>query len=123
MSVKVDLIVKGGPVLTFDENDSIYINGLVAVDDGNIVFVGEEMDATEEYIADDTVDVEGDLIMPGLINGHTHAAMSVMRGYADDLPLDRWLEDYIFPAENMLMSDEMVSTKWSTGGRSCQPRR
>lgn len=108
MSVKVDLIVKGGPVLTFDENDSIYINGLMAVDDGNIIFVGEEMDAVEEYIADDTVDVEGDLIMPGLINGHTHAAMSVMRGYADDLPLDKWLEDYIFPAESKLMSDDMV---------------
>jgi len=108
MSRKVDLIVKGGPVLTFDENDSVYINGLVAIDDGNLVFVGEEMDTTEEYISNDTVDVEGDLIMPGLINGHTHAAMSVMRGYADDLPLDRWLEDYIFPAESMLMSDDMV---------------
>jgi len=108
MSRNVDLIVKGGPVLTFDENDALYINGLVAVDKGDIVYVGEEMDLTEEFVAEDTVDVEGDLIMPGLINGHTHAAMSVMRGYADDLPLDRWLEDYIFPAEGMLMSDDMV---------------
>jgi 5-methylthioadenosine/S-adenosylhomocysteine deaminase len=107
MTEKVDLIVKDGTILTFDENDNIYFNGSVAIKDGKIVDLGESLNLAGIYEADDTIDAEGDLIMPGLINAHTHAAMSVLRGYSDDLPLEKWL-DRVFPAEHKLMSDDMV---------------
>jgi 5-methylthioadenosine/S-adenosylhomocysteine deaminase len=112
MTEKVDLIVKGGPLLTFDEGDSRYTRGIVCVKDGKIAAVGDEFEIGSDYEADRTIDTGGDLIMPGLINGHTHAAMSLLRGYADDLPLDTWLFDHIIPAEEKLMDEEMVY--WGT---------
>ena len=112
MTEKVDLIVKGGPLLTFDEQDSRYTRGIVCVKDGKIAAVGDEFQIGSDYEADRTIDAGGDLIMPGLINGHTHAAMSLLRGYADDLPLDTWLFDHIIPAEEKLMDEEMVY--WGT---------
>jgi 5-methylthioadenosine/S-adenosylhomocysteine deaminase len=111
MTEKVDLIVKSGTVLTFDETDSRFSNGAVVMKDGKIVDIGEQLDILQDYEAKDVIDVDGDLIMPGLINGHTHAAMSALRGYSDDLPLDKWLE-YIIPAENKIMGKEMVY--WGT---------
>ncbi len=111
MTEKVDLIVKNGTVLSFDENDSRFANGAVVIKDGVIVDIGEQFDILDGYEAKDVIDVDGDLIMPGLINGHTHAAMSALRGYSDDLPLDQWLEQVI-PAENKIMGKEMVY--WGT---------
>ncbi|MBN1573757.1 MAG: amidohydrolase [Deltaproteobacteria bacterium] len=111
MTEKVDLIIKNGTVLSFDENDNRFDNGVVIVKDGVIVDVGEQIDILRDYDAKEVIDVDGDLIMPGLINGHTHAAMSALRGYSDDLPLDQWLE-HIIPAENKIMGKEMVY--WGT---------
>ena len=112
MTTKVDLIVKGGPLLTFDEEDNRYTRGIVCIKDGLIAAVGDEFTIGGDYQADRTLDAGGDLIMPGLINGHTHAAMSLLRGYADDLPLSTWLFDHIIPAEQKLMDDNMVY--WGT---------
>ena len=112
MTEKVDLIVKGGPLLTFDEEDRRFTRGIVCIKDGKIAAVGDEFEIANDYEADRTIDAEGDLIMPGLINGHTHAAMSLLRGYADDLPLNTWLFDHIIPAETKLMDEEMVY--WGT---------
>ncbi len=112
MSERVDLIVTGGPVLTFDEQDRRFERGAVCISNGRIRAVGDESEIRREYEADRTIDTEGGLIMPGFINGHTHAAMSVLRGYADDLPLAAWLFDHIIPAETKLMDEEMVY--WGT---------
>ena len=108
LTQQVDLILKGGPLLTFDEEGSLFTHGIVCVRDGMIAASGDDFEIGHEYEAQRIIDVQGDLIMPGLINGHTHAAMSVLRGFADDLPLDRWLSDHIFPAEGKLMGEQMV---------------
>ncbi len=108
MTKKADLIVTGGQLLTFDEQNSRYPRGAVAVAGGLVAALGEESAISRDFSADRVVDAGGGIIMPGLINGHTHAAMSVLRGYADDLPLDEWLFKHIIPAEARLMNEEMV---------------
>jgi 5-methylthioadenosine/S-adenosylhomocysteine deaminase len=112
MTQKVDLIVKGGPLLTFDDEDSRHTRGIVCVKGGMIEAVGDEFEIGGDYEAERTIDAGGDLIMPGLINGHTHAAMSVLRGYADDLAFDEWLFNRMIPAEEKLMDEDMVY--WGT---------
>jgi 5-methylthioadenosine/S-adenosylhomocysteine deaminase len=87
------------------------INGAVAnvrVDAGFIVAVGPEVTAEP---GDDVLDAAGRAILPGLVNGHTHAAMTLFRGYAGDLPLMPWLERYIWPAEARLTDDDVY---WGT---------
>ena len=68
--------------------------------------------ALSVFTAKKEIDAAGCVVMPGLINGHTHAAMSLFRGIADDLPLERWLSDYIFPAEKNNLDDDFVY--WGT---------
>ncbi|MBW1781180.1 MAG: amidohydrolase [Deltaproteobacteria bacterium] len=92
-----DIIIKNGSILTMDGDNSVIENGQVCVQGDTIAWVGpSDMEARE---AKTTIDANGGLILPGLINGHTHAAMSLFRGLADDLPLMDWLNHYIFPAE------------------------
>ncbi len=98
---KADLIVKGGLVLTMDAAGARYEDGVVVVKDGLIAAVGPASLA-EDYQAETTLEADGGLILPGLINCHTHAAMTLFRGLADDLPLMEWLEGHIFPAEAKL---------------------
>ena len=104
----IDLIVYGDSVVTMDADMRVVENGAVAVDDGVILALGpaEEIDAA--YKADATLDGEGRIVMPGLVNGHTHAAMSLLRGVADDLALMDWLQNYIFPAEVQFVDAEFV---------------
>src|SRR5262249_35181203 len=70
--------------------------------------VGPSAELTSRYSATAYYDARGGILMPGLVNGHTHAAMSLLRGLADDLPLDRWLKEHIFPAEARNVSPEFV---------------
>ncbi len=104
--MRVDMTIRGGMVLTMDEADTVFEHGLVAVTGDTIRWVGNEADAPE-FPASITVDAGGGIISPGLINGHTHAAMSLFRGLADDLPLMEWLNNYIFPVERR-MNDDFV---------------
>ena len=85
--------------MTLDRNDTRFENGAVAVVGNQIQAVGPEKDFRDWHIAR-RIDAAGGIIMPGLINTHTHAAMTCFRGLADDLPLMNWLNDYIFPAES-----------------------
>lgn len=98
---RVDLMVTGGLVLTRDDSGHSYADGVVIIDQGRIKAVGPASLAAD-YQADQTIDSAGGLILPGLINSHTHAAMTLFRGLADDLPLMDWLEGHIFPAEAKL---------------------
>ena len=95
----VDLIVSGAAVVTMDADNTIIQNGAVAVRDGIIVAVGDKSEINANYAATKTLDGEDLVVMPGLINGHSHAAMTLLRGVADDLGLMDWLNNYIFPAE------------------------
>jgi len=99
---QVDLLILGGMVLTMDEALTVVDDGAVAVSGQSIAQVGARADVASRYDAVEILDAGGGLILPGLINAHTHAAMTLFRGLADDLPLMEWLNDYIFPAETHL---------------------
>jgi 5-methylthioadenosine/S-adenosylhomocysteine deaminase len=104
----VDLVVEGRWVLTMDAADTIVENGAVAVNDGVIVAVGPAGEIDDRYAAAERIAGGNRIVMPGLINGHSHAAMTLLRGVADDLELMTWLNDYIFPAEVEFVDPEFV---------------
>jgi 5-methylthioadenosine/S-adenosylhomocysteine deaminase len=107
MMEQVDIIIKNGTVLTLDANNSILDNGFLCIR-GDSIFKIEPGNPTS-FKSEKIIDAQGGLILPGLVNGHTHAAMSLFRGLADDLPLMEWLNNYIFPAESK-MDAEFVYT-------------
>ncbi len=104
----IDLIVDGDHVLTMDADRSMIRNGAVAIDNGVIVAVGTAADIHSEYTARETLDGTHRVVLPGLVNGHSHAAMTLLRGVADDLALMDWLNNYIFPAEVEFVDAEFV---------------
>jgi 5-methylthioadenosine/S-adenosylhomocysteine deaminase len=96
---KVDVILTGGSVVTMNEDFDLFTSGSVAVRDGVIEAVGSVDQITAAYTADEIVDCSGCAVIPGLINAHTHAPMTLLRGLADDLRLDVWLMGYMMPVE------------------------
>ncbi len=109
---KADLLVTGGTVITMDAQRAIIEDGAVAVRGDAIVAVGPRVEIEARYEAPKTIDARGSLVMPGLVNGHAHAAMSLFRGLADDLSLDDWLRRHIFPAEARNVTEDFVA--WGT---------
>jgi 5-methylthioadenosine/S-adenosylhomocysteine deaminase len=105
---QVGTIVTGGIVVTVDGARNVFDPGAVAVDGPSIVAVGPAADIAARFSAREQVDASGSVVIPGLINTHTHAPMVLYRGLADDLPLQEWLEKYIFPAEAKTVSRAMV---------------
>src|SRR6266542_2085983 len=103
-----DLLVVNGRIVTMDEKFSLFDPGALAVKDGKILAVGPSAEVSGRYTARATYDAKRNIILPGLVNTHTHAAMTLLRGIADDLPLDRWLTEHIFPAEGKNVSPEFV---------------
>jgi 5-methylthioadenosine/S-adenosylhomocysteine deaminase len=95
-------------VVTVDASFSVFDPGAVAVKDGTIAAVGPSAEVAGRFAATATWDARGKIVLPGLVNTHTHAAMTLLRGLADDLPLDRWLHDKIFPAEARNVSPGFV---------------
>lgn len=104
----VSLVVTNGTVVTMDGGGRVLSAGAVAVDGREIVAVDAAPAIAAAYRAAETVDAGGGVIMPGLINTHTHAPMVLYRGLADDLALMEWLEQYIFPAEAKTATPEFV---------------
>jgi 5-methylthioadenosine/S-adenosylhomocysteine deaminase len=109
---KADLLVVHGTVVTMDAQRRIIDDGAVAVRGDSIAAVGKTAEIESQYEAPKIIDAHGGIIMPGLINGHAHAAMSLFRGIADDLSLDEWLNKYIFPAEARNVTEDFVV--WAT---------
>jgi 5-methylthioadenosine/S-adenosylhomocysteine deaminase len=105
---QADLLVLGGTVVTMNKNRDVIEDGAVAVKAGKIVAVGTRADISRHYVGRQTVNAAGKLIIPGLINGHTHVPMVLFRGLADDLDLQEWLTKYIFPAEAKNVNEEFV---------------
>ena len=105
---RVSLMLTGGTVVTMDAKVRVIEDGAVVVSGDSIVAVGTAADLEGRYDADTTIDARGQIIMPGLINTHTHAPMVLYRGLADDLALMDWLNKYIFPAEKATVSPEFV---------------
>ena len=104
----VALVISNGIVLTVDGNRRVINPGSVAIDNGRIVAVDTPAAITARYKAAQTIDASGKVVMPGLINTHTHAAMVMFRGLGNDLNLMDWLQKYIFPAEAKTVSPEFV---------------
>lgn len=96
-----DILILNGTVVLMDCDNTIIENGAVAIKEDIIAAAGKA-DELIAYKAARTIDANGGIIMPGLINTHTHASMAMFRGLADDLPLMTWLNDHIFPAEAKL---------------------
>src|SRR6266496_1788465 len=105
---QVDTLLVNALVLTMDENFTQYQPGVVAVNEDKIIAVGNEEELKNEFSAGETVDCHGKILMPGLINAHTHVPMTLLRGLADDLRLDVWLMGYMMPVEREFVSPEFV---------------
>lgn len=104
----VDLIVSGRQIVTMDSRRRIIDNGAIAVKGEHIVAIGPRADIDKAYKAKQRIDRPDALITPGLVNTHTHAPMSLLRGISDDLRLQDWLEKYIFPAEAKNVTPDFV---------------
>jgi 5-methylthioadenosine/S-adenosylhomocysteine deaminase len=105
---EIDLIIAGDYVISMDADGSVYSDAAIAVDEGLIVAIGDAVEISAEYRAKQSLDGDSQIVMPGLINGHSHAAMTLLRGVADDLPLMEWLNNYIFPAEVEFVDADFV---------------
>jgi 5-methylthioadenosine/S-adenosylhomocysteine deaminase len=104
----VDIILTNAHVLTMDDEMRQFLPGAIAVRADGIVAVGSEAEIIGTYTAAETVDCGGRVLMPGLINAHTHVPMTLLRGLADDLRLDVWLMGYMMPVEREFVSPEFV---------------
>ncbi|PYQ93098.1 MAG: 5-methylthioadenosine deaminase, partial [Acidobacteria bacterium] len=104
----VSLVVTGGIVITQDERHTVLSPGAVAIDGPEIVAVDRPDAIAANYRADETISAPNQIVLPGLVNTHTHAPMVLYRGLADDLALMEWLQKYIFPAEARTVSPEFV---------------
>ncbi|NCF14097.1 MAG: amidohydrolase family protein [Gammaproteobacteria bacterium] len=100
--------MRGDHIVTMDPAGTVLHNGAVAIDEGLIIAIGSVADIEAEYRAKETLDGNNRVVMPGLVNGHSHAAMTLLRGVADDLDLMDWLQNYIFPAEVEFVDSEFV---------------
>lgn len=108
MPKKADLILSNAVVLTMDEDFNQYEPGAVAVLGDSILAAGPQDEITAAYTPTETIDCGGKVLMPGLVNAHTHVPMTLLRGLADDLRLDVWLLGYIMPVEREFVSPEFV---------------
>lgn len=108
--LNIDLIVEGEHVVTMDDARPLLGNGAVAIDDGVIVAVDTRFEVHRRYRARTILPGDGRVLMPGLVNGHTHSAMVLFRGLADDLDLMTWLQRYIFPMEARFVDEDFVRT-------------
>ncbi|WP_419780028.1 amidohydrolase family protein [Maridesulfovibrio sp.] len=102
---KCDLIIKGSYVLTQNDERELIEDGAIAVSGSLISAVGKRSEIEVEWVAEETVDCGKSVILPGLMNAHTHVPMTLMRGVADDLPLLDWLHNYMFPIESGLTKE------------------
>ncbi|MHB9099252.1 MAG: amidohydrolase family protein, partial [Syntrophales bacterium] len=104
----VDILITGGTIVTMDDRDTIVTDGALAIDGDTIVALGSSEEILAVCQGRETLDVPCSIIMPGLVNGHTHAAMTCFRGIADDMELMDWLNNYIFPAESRNVDPELA---------------
>ena len=100
-----DVLLTNATVVTMDEQYAVHAQGAVAVTGDRITAVGDD---ARHYIARETIDCRERVVLPGLVNAHTHVPMSLLRGLADDLRLDVWLMGYMMPVEREFVSPEFV---------------
>ncbi|MCI0507891.1 MAG: TRZ/ATZ family hydrolase [Gammaproteobacteria bacterium] len=104
----IDTLIHAEWIITVDNANTVLTRHAIAVHDGRIIDILPSADARRKYQSDSVHTLENHALIPGLINAHTHAAMTLFRGLADDLHLMEWLQDHIWPAEGRWVSDEFV---------------
>ncbi|OTA42202.1 MAG: hypothetical protein A6D92_00870, partial [Symbiobacterium thermophilum] len=104
------LVIEGGTVLPMTGQADVYENGVVLVEAGRIVYAGPR-DGAPHLAGARRIDASGRIVMPGIVNTHCHAAMTLLRGYADDMRLMEWLQTKIWPAEARMTADDVY---WGT---------
>lgn len=95
-------------LVTAEKQQPILTDYSIVIEQDKILDILPTIEVHSVYQADQVVELPGQLIMPGMVNAHSHVSMSLMRGYADDLPLMTWLNDYIWPAERAVLSEAYV---------------
>lgn len=109
---QVQTLIHGNCIIPINEdatnNERVLSNHSIALQDGRILDVLKTEDAKQKYSSSSNIDYDHHIIIPGLINSHTHAAMSLFRGLAKDLPLMEWLQKHIWPAEQKWVNEEFV---------------
>jgi 5-methylthioadenosine/S-adenosylhomocysteine deaminase len=96
------VIIKGAMIITMNENKTIIKNGDIRIENNKITEIGKNIDVKDEEI----INARGMVALPGFIKAHTHSPMTLLRGYADDLPLMKWLKEYIWPLEALLKPED-----------------
>ena len=104
----IDLLIDARWVITVNNQNDVLTDHSVAIDKGRIIDILPSSVAQDRYLAKTHQKLGDKVLMPGLINCHTHSAMSLLKGYADDLPLMNWLENHIWPAEAKWVDEEFV---------------
>lgn len=104
--MKADIVIRGCIILAMAGAEDVIWRGLIALKDGKIIYVGREAEAPT-FEADRVIDGEGKIALPGLINCHTHAAMTLFRGIAEDKELEAWLRETIWPLEAKLKPQDI----------------
>ncbi len=105
---KLDIVIYNASIVTVNSDFDIIDNGMVGVKDGCIAQIGPLEENQPPPAAAEMIDARGGIVMPGLVNTHTHLPMTLFRGLADDLPLETWLNEHIFPAEQKAINPESV---------------
>ncbi len=103
-----DTLIEAAWCLPVDEDDSVLADHAIVISDGRIVDLLPITEARDRYAPGALIQRPAHAVLPGLVNAHTHAAMTLLRGFGDDLPLERWLAERIWPAELRTVSAEMV---------------
>lgn len=108
MPTPIDLLIEPGWTIPIEPAGVVLRDYALAVDQGRILALLPTDQADSLYTPRELVRLPGEVLLPGFVNAHTHAAMSLLRGFADDLPLMRWLEDRIWPAERAWVSPDFI---------------
>jgi len=126
MQKSVDLLLWNAHILTMNEALNQYPDGAIAIKGDSIVEVGTKADILEKYSSAKSIDCGGKILMPGLVNAHTHVPMTLLRGLADDLRLDVWLMGYMMPVEREFVTPDfcrlgtqLACAEFIRGGVTC----
>ncbi|MGE5474846.1 MAG: amidohydrolase family protein [Ignavibacteriales bacterium] len=103
----MDLLIKNAKILTMNSNMDVIEKGNIAIRDDKIYYVSDNNVIPPDFSTSNVIDAKGMLVMPGLVNAHTHIAMTLLRNYADDLPLEQWLFNKIFPVEDKMIPEDI----------------
>src|SRR5690606_30021067 len=104
----VRLLIKARWIIPVVPENRILENCAIAIHNGKILAIVPQEEAEKRFHAEQTINLANHLVIPGLVNAHGHAAMSLLRGYADDKPLHDWLNNHIWPAENQWVNEDFV---------------